>query len=49
MDSIKRRDPWWLTAWKSVLGGSLFEGYVKLPLSLVVYLLVGGLTLAQWA
>jgi len=49
MDSIKAKDGPGMAAWKATLGGSLFEGYLKLTVLLVTYLLVGGLTLAQWA
>ncbi|WP_156417832.1 hypothetical protein [Aureimonas sp. AU4] len=49
MDSVKPGDDAGLAFWKRFLGGTQVDGRLKLSLGLVIYLLIGGLTLAQWA
>lgn len=49
MDSVTREDGPLLAVWKSVVGGTRLSGTIKLVAFLVVYILLGGLTLAQMA
>ncbi|MBB3952442.1 hypothetical protein [Aureimonas jatrophae] len=49
MDSIKPGDGPGMALWKRLFGGTQIEGRLKLTLFLAAYLLIGGLTLAQWA
>lgn len=49
MDTIQKDDGVALAAWKAPFGGNQIDGRLRFGAFLVAYLLIGGLTLAQWA